>query len=111
MIIHEPKIIGSFAYYDLLAEKAGDDVPWHSHPFQHNTVIFLGQWKLGLRKPGGEPVWRHMGRRGRLVVPAGVEHCLIALTAGAEACCEFPHRDRATGEIMDHYDGYREAFS
>ena len=84
-------------------------VPSHRHNFAHPTMVQAGGVRLEMPE-GTFEVWAKDGADQIVkLVPAGIEHKIVALVDGTRVFCIYPHRDE-DGCVVAEPVGFEKAY-
>lgn len=99
----------------------------HTHNFDHVTYFPRGTWEIyrqckivgddGVQKTDeqGNGLWVETHRRkiapgGYVLIEADCRHGFILLEGPGEYHCIYSHRDPDTHEVIEHYNGWSDAY-
>lgn len=115
-------VSGNVFIREMRFEKAGDVVEGHAHNFDHTTYVARGALRFekleveqisedGLTTYKVVQAVEHRAEDGHnwVLIKAGVCHRITALADNSIGHCLYAHRT-PQGEIVQVYDGWRDAY-
>ena len=94
-------------------EMAGETVDGHEHNFDHVTIVKSGSMRIEQLDEAGNVVRSvekvASANNSHVLILAGAIHRLTALEDNSSYWCVYAHRD-PQGELVEHYDGWKEAY-
>ena len=91
-------------------QNKGEVVESHAHNFDHATWITRGSYRIEAVLPDGTRRNGVFKAFNMVEIKAGVEHKLTALEDGSEYFCIYPSRNPETGEVVQEFNGWDEAY-
>lgn len=121
------RVFGNIFVRETGMQQTGYTVDGHTHKFSHVTYFPSGTWEVwrlrrvtdadGVQQKDtdGEPLWVETDRRivkpgNWLGIEADCRHGFKLLEGPGQYHCVYSHRDPDTGEVIEEYNGWSDAY-
>ena len=92
------------------AQYAGQEIQGHTHNFDHTTIVFTGAVHVRGECPDGRIIEQDFHAPDSFLVKKDVKHTITAIEDNTEYWCVYSHREPETGEVVQEYNGWGDAY-
>jgi len=109
MIFKDEFDSGDLRIRRIRCTEPGDQIPEHTHNFDHTTIIHTGKFLVRARLPNGTQLEREFTAPAHALITADAMHEITCIEPG-EVWCTFCHRDPVTGKTVKDANGWGAAY-